>query len=158
MIDPKLNVTPKEPSSSSSGTPKSKEDAARLQKVSSSLSVNDTVAGSANLSTGAGGVDTSGVSSGAGAGKGMTKLNSDRSSVTETVPGARGSGTTDLSGSTVQATEANFPGEANESTSELEEMAHQAWCDRGCPVGSPEVDWQTAVERQRSKRGKAVGA
>jgi hypothetical protein len=27
----------------------------------------------------------------------------------------------------------------------LERLAHQAWIDRGCPLGSPEVDWNQAV-------------
>ena len=159
MIDPKLNVTPDESSRSSSGMPKSKDDAARLKKVSSSLSINDTVAGNANLSTGAGGVDTSGVSAGAGAGKGMTRIDSsDPSAVTETVPGARGSGTSTLGSSNVQATEANFPADDAQSSSEIEALAYQSWVDRGRPIGSPEVDWHTAVEQLRSRQAKGAGA
>lgn len=160
MIDPKLNVSPSQPTAASP-TPGGNKDAAtaRLQKVSSGLSVNDTIASNANLSVGAQGVNTSGVSSGAGAGAGMTRLDSNPQATTEVVPGGRGSGTTALGSSNAQATKANFPDAGQEYTdTEVSELAYAAWCDRGCPNGSPEVDWQTALDRLQSGRTKAAGA
>lgn len=158
MIDPKLNVDPADSVPSSSNTVKSKEAKESLQKVSSSVSVNDTIASNADLSVGGRGVDTSGVSAGAGAGGGMTRLDSSRSSTPDIVPGSRGSGTTTLGSSSTQGTKESFPHAGDYSEDELSELAYNAWCDRGRPVGSPEVDWQTALERARSKRTKATGA
>ena len=156
MIDPKLNVTPPESKTTSSNPTGNKEAAARLQKVSSGLSVNDTIASNANLSVGSQGVDTSGVSSGAGVGAGMTRLDSNRASTVDVVPGAR---TTAVGSSSAQATKANSPDSEEQYTdSDVSEMAYSAWCDRGCPEGSPEVDWQTAIDRLRSGRSKTAGA
>ena len=30
-------------------------------------------------------------------------------------------------------------------------LAHQLWCERGCPEGSPDVDWHLASEQLRNK-------
>ena len=159
MIDPKLNVASKDSTTASSNPAKNKEAAARLQKVSAGLSVNDTVAANGNPSVGAQGVDTSGVNAGAGAGAGMTRLDSSASSVPEIVPGSRGSGTTTAGASSTQAAQAAFPEDTHDySEADLSQAAYEAWCDRGCPEGSPEVDWQTAVERVGSRRTKAAGA
>lgn len=164
MIDPKLNVASPVPVDSAPGKAKDKEAADRLQKVSAGLSVNDTVAANANLSTGGRGVETSGVSSGSGAGAGMTKVTSGRS-VSEVVPDSRGSGTTSLGSSNTQAARANFPDTSNDTSamngfaeSEVSALAYQAWCERGCPIGSPEVDWETAVEQLRGKRARGASA
>jgi hypothetical protein len=35
---------------------------------------------------------------------------------------------------------------------EIEERAYQCWYDRGCPDGSPEVDWSRAERELRSER------
>ncbi len=32
-------------------------------------------------------------------------------------------------------------------TKEMEALAHALWVERGCPVGSPEVDWFEAERR-----------
>lgn len=158
MIDPKLNATP---SPESAGAAKDKEALARLQKVSAGLSVKDTVSANADLSTGGRGVDTSGVSAGSGAGAGMTRLTNKDSMVPQVVPDGRGSGTTALGAGATQASQSNMPG-ANASAEfadeEISALAYQAWCDRGCPIGSPEVDWETAANQLRSRRTRAVGA
>jgi hypothetical protein len=31
-------------------------------------------------------------------------------------------------------------------------LAHKLWRDRGCPQGSPELDWSLAVEELRSRK------
>lgn len=159
MIDPKLNVEPQD-RAATSAKPATKEEAARLQKVSSGLSVNNTIASNANLSVGGRGVDTSGVSAGSGAGAGMTRVDGGQGATTDILPGNRGSGTTPLGASDSQAIKANFPASGADELSEAEisEAAYSAWCDRGCPVGSPEVDWQTAIDRLRSNRSRAARA
>src|SRR4051812_50037157 len=90
MIDPKLNELAPETESTKQG-----------KKVeggnTAGLSIKDTVAGAANLSTGARGVDTSGVSAGAGVGAGVTYASTTtagESPAPAIVPGERGSGAT----------------------------------------------------------------
>jgi hypothetical protein len=34
----------------------------------------------------------------------------------------------------------------------LKELAHKLWIERGCPIGSPEVDWAEAKRRLRIPR------
>src|ERR1700760_3089800 len=107
MIDPKLNELAPETESTKSGK---KVEAGNR----SGLSIKDTVAGSANLSTGARGVDTSGISAGAGVGAGMTYTSATtagESPVPNVIPGERGSGTTLRGGSNAAA-----PSEAMPST------------------------------------------
>lgn len=102
------------------------------------LSINDTIAANANLSVGATGVDTSGVKAGAGAGAGSTYLTaggSGRTPAPAIVPGARGS--VDMN----ESTKGRRPG-----VDEISARAYQRWHQRGCPDGSPEVDWRAAEE------------
>ncbi|MGC3982878.1 MAG: DUF2934 domain-containing protein [Steroidobacteraceae bacterium] len=33
------------------------------------------------------------------------------------------------------------------SEERVRELAYQAWQSRGCPLGTPEVDWQSALQR-----------
>jgi Protein of unknown function (DUF2934) len=35
---------------------------------------------------------------------------------------------------------------------EIEALAHELWVARGCPVGSPEIDWSAAVAQLRSRK------
>src|ERR1700689_2076381 len=35
---------------------------------------------------------------------------------------------------------------------EIAALAHELWQARGCPQGSPEVDWNAAVEQLRSRK------
>jgi hypothetical protein len=38
-------------------------------------------------------------------------------------------------------------GAGGSELSQIEELAYALWGDRGCPVGSPEVDWFEAERR-----------
>ena len=114
-------------------------------KPRAGLSINDTVAANANLSVGAKGVDTSGVAAGAGAGAGstyVTPASSGSSPAPNIVSGARGSGTTPRGsvGTDQNATD-RVP-----SAEEISKRAYHRWHQRGCPDGSPEVDWRAAEE------------
>src|SRR4051794_40384767 len=121
----------------------------RPNKPRTGLSINDTIAANANLSAGARGVDTSGVEAGAGAGGGSTYVTagaSGSSPAPNVVPGARGSGTTPRGsvGADENATvrpDARTPVVSNK---EISERAYQRWMQRGCPDGSPELDWLEA--------------
>jgi DUF2934 family protein len=41
---------------------------------------------------------------------------------------------------------------------QIEALAYQLWLDRGCPVGSPEVDWFEAEVRQKSNHSTVSAA
>jgi hypothetical protein len=181
MIDPKLNELPVPEEDQSSATAR---EAASGKKPRTGLSINDTVAGNASLSTGARGVDTSGVSAGAGVGAGMTLTDtgaSGESPAPQIVPGYRGSGTTVRGGSNAGPPAATMPGSdqaakggvvnqpasgevqssfsGHESTSghdnEIAVYAYRCWLERGCPEGSSEVDWQRAEKELRARRSAA---
>jgi hypothetical protein len=119
-------------------------------KPRSGLSINDTVAANANLSTGATGVDTSGVKAGAGAGAGSTYLTPETktSPAPDIVSGPRGTGSTPRGtvGTDEDAT-VSTPG-----ADEISARAYHRWHQRGCPHGSPEVDWQEAEEELKLNR------
>lgn len=170
MIDPKLNEVVPETETTKSG--KKTEGGTRA-----GLSVKDTVAAPANLSTGARGVDTSGVSAGAGVGAGMTyesTTTQGESPVPNIVPGERSSGTTVRGGSNAGApaaampstgtearsNESNISGEAKYAYSNEDIAAHayRCWHERGCPEGSPEVDWHRAEEELRNRRTRGASA
>ncbi|MFL6465151.1 MAG: DUF2934 domain-containing protein [Bryobacteraceae bacterium] len=163
MIDPKLNEIPVEPSEEAL----TEEQRARsATKPRTGLSINDTIAGNANLSTGSRGVDTSGVSAGAGVGAGMTLTTPGGSAESPSptiVPGSRGSGTTVRGSSDKAAPTSAMPdssevafssthGGANPMDSDVAAEAYRCWHERGCPEGSPEVDWHLAQERLRVKK------
>jgi hypothetical protein len=38
------------------------------------------------------------------------------------------------------------------SSDEISERAYRCWHERGCPHGSPEVDWERAVQELREER------
>ncbi|MBV9036361.1 MAG: DUF2934 domain-containing protein [Acidobacteriaceae bacterium] len=167
MIDPKLNEIPVE--ASDELLTEEQRATKSASKPRAGLSINDTVAGTANLSVGARGVETSGVSAGAGVGAGMTHVSpggSAESPAPEVIPGSRGSGTTvrglsdklpptsampDSSG-TIASHEGS---ETAYTDQELAAEAHRCWHERGCPEGSPEVDWHTARERLRARKASA---
>jgi hypothetical protein len=120
-------------------------------KPRSGLSINDTVAANANLSAGATGVDVSGVKAGAGAGAGSTYVTpgaSGSSPAPEIVSGARGSGMTPRGTiATDENATVRLPG-----NDEISVRAYERWHQRGCPEGSPEVDWCEAEEELKTKR------
>jgi hypothetical protein len=165
MIDPKFNALPvtaegdfenvaEESLSEAEGTE-------RLRKPRQGLSINDTVAANANLSVGSRGVDTSGSSVGAGAGAGMTFTTpgDDDSPAPNIVPGARGSGTTargDAVSGQTPTTRLNAGTEGAEtlafSADEISVRAYRCWHERGCPHGSPEVDWERATQQLREQK------
>ena len=170
MIDPKLNEIVPETESTKQG--KKVEGG-----TSPGLSIKDTVASGANLSTGARGVDTSGVSSGAGVGAGMTYASATtagESPAPAIVPGERGSGTTVRGGSNAGARDSAMPSTDTEvhrdvasssggsnysfTSEEIAAHAYRCWHERGCPEGSPEVDWHRAEEELRNRRARGAGA
>ena len=164
MIDPKFNQLPATAEGDfAAGAEQAAEGIAASgpKKPRPGLSINDTVAANANLSVGARGVDTSGASAGSGAGAGMTLTTpgNDGSPAPTIAPGPRGSGTTprgDSVSSQIPTTRLEAGTEGLETYGfTVEEISHRAyhcWRDRGCPQGSPEVDWQTAVNQLREKR------
>ncbi len=168
MIDPKLNDIPVNKPRvirEDSEVPSEDENIERAKKSRAGLSINDTIAGGSNLSSGSRGVDTSGVSAGAGAGAGMSNVSlssGNGSPATEIVPGARGSGTTvrgdGNSGQTPTLSLDQDPSEVYSTSgdSEVAARAHECWHERGCPEGSPEVDWQRAEEEVRLRRRTAT--
>ena len=178
MIDPKFNALPVDAEGdfeegqerALSGTP--------ATRPRQGLSINDTIAASANMSVGSRGVDTSGTAVGAGAGAGTTYLTpeADESAAPTVVPGARGSGTTPRgdamtgqpattrldAGTEGQAAYTSTEGQPayGFTVEEISERAYRCWHRRGCPHGSPEVDWESAVEELRAERelDRRVGA
>jgi hypothetical protein len=174
MIDPKLNEIVPETESTKSGNTGNKGEGSRNRE---GLSVKDTVAAGANLSTGARGVDTSGVSAGAGVGAGMTYASpttAGESPAPAIVPGDRGSGTTVRGGSNAGAPAAAMPstdtevhsgssstsreGSSSFTSEEIAAHAYRCWHERGCPEGSSEVDWHRAEEELKRQRSRAAGA
>ena len=167
MIDPKLNEIPVEDSENALTDEQKRKSTAAGPRTG--LSINDTIAGTANLSVGSRGVDTSGVSAGAGVGAGMTLTTPGGSAEAPSptiVPGSRGSGTTVRGSSDKAAPTSAMPdssGVASSSTSnetaytsdDVAAEAYRCWHERGCPEGSPEVDWQRAQERLRTKKASA---
>ena len=164
MIDPKLNELPVEGEDIVAHRSMTEEERMkeRANRDRAGLSVNDTIATGANMSVGSRGGDTSGTRAGTGAGAGSTMLTpgvSGESPAPTVVPGARGSGTTPL-GNTNQDTEerilSSYRDEGTDefTSEEISARAHQCWFERGCPEGSPEVDWHRAVEQIRFERGQ----
>lgn len=180
MIDPKFNDLP---GTASTETTRPKSGSERpAQRAPQGLSINDTIAGDTLLSTGSTGVDTSGVRAGAGAGAGSSSLNTSPSGSPSPniVPGARGTATT-LDGANtsgvgpVGRTETGVPGtgrseldlagdpdanpgEFDASYEEISVRALECWHERGCPDGSPEVDWQRAEQELRNRRSRSLTA
>jgi hypothetical protein len=161
MNDPKFNELPVEKTGDfekKSEVDSEEQQDARAKKNRAGLSINETVAANANLSVGSRGVDTSGVRAGAGAGAGMTATapSSPGSTPAATiVPGARGSGTTATgSGGTDQNPSLRLDTDSGVSSedAEIQALAHELWVERGCPLGSPEVDWNRATEEVRRRR------
>jgi len=171
MIDPKLNEIPVEGKNTTAGRSLTEEEekAERTARSRAGLSINDTIAAGANMSVGSRGVDTSGTRAGAGAGAGTTMLTpgvSGESPAPAVAPGARGSGTTPLGTSNQQPESTTLTSHQGNAASyqdegvgeftfeEISTRAHQCWFERGCPHGSPEVDWHRAVEQIRLERAQ----
>ena len=189
MIDPKLNEIPvKGPLAGTRVDSESEPVAERSRVGREGLSINDTIAGDANLSVGSRGVDTSGLRAGAGAGAGSTSLTATEGSspAPSIVPGARQTGTTPAAAaasgqSPIGRRETGVPGtgrpelsEAGDSVLEdsssastysaktyadddidysaISTRAYECWCERGCPEGSPEIDWHRAESEVRERR------
>jgi hypothetical protein len=167
MIDPKLNELPVEKTRDKEDIAAEKlsaeERAERLRRPQG-LSVQDTIAGEANLSVGSRGVDTSGVRSGSGAGAGMTTVTpgeSGGSPAPNVVPGGRASGTTPRGSTGVDQSPTTRLEARNQPTAdEISARAYRCWQERGCPEGSPEVDWRRAEEELRRERqiGRSAAA
>ncbi len=163
MIDPKFNALPEDAKGDFKNTPEDsileEGRAGQTKKPRPGLSINDTIAASANLSVGSRGVDTSGASAGAGAGAGMTFTTpgDDGSPAPNIVPGARGSGTTprgDSASGQMPTTrlEAGTENAHSFTTDEISARAHQCWIERGSPQGTAEEDWATAIQQLREQR------
>ncbi len=168
MIDPKLNEIPVEPSKEVI----TDEQRAKLAaaKPRTGLSINDTIAGAANLSVGSRGVETSGISAGAGVGAGMTLTTPGGSAESPSptiVPGSRGSGTTVKGVSDKMPPASAMPSSGGVTVSSVSNEAaayadpdvaaeaYRCWLERGCPEGSPEVDWHTAQQRVKVRKAGA---
>ena len=161
MIDPKLNQVPVERSGNVATAPESElseaQRADRQKRSRAGLSINETVAGDTNLSVGSRGVDTSGVSAGAGAGAGMTVTTAGRSDspAPNIVQGVRGSGTTvraDVQTTGMQSDPLTRNDADNASEQEISARAYECWHERGCPDGSPDVDWNRACDELRTRK------
>jgi hypothetical protein len=164
MTDPKFNQVAPEPQELSE-----QQRAERARNPRAGLSINDTIAGDANLSVGGRGVDTSGVVSGAGAGAGSTTLTPGKSGspAPNVVPGAGSTGTTPRGDSGLTHTPNPGADLKREDTTgptddEIAERAHRYWIERGRPQGSPEVDWNRArmelIEERRRRAMSTIGA
>ena len=167
MIDPKLNEIPATGKNAAGGSTNQSEQTERPKGNRAGLSINDTIAGDTALSTGARGVDTSGVSAGAGVGAGSSTVTAGRageSPAPAIVTGPRGSGTTvrgvanttDLADSTTTEVPGEGLGEGLQpNTMEVAERAYQIWYSKGCPEGTAEEDWHQAERELRSTQGSA---
>jgi hypothetical protein len=84
------------------------------------------------------------------------------------VPGSRGSGTTVRGSSDKAAPASAMPDSSGTSFSEhstnnetihtdddVAAEAYRCWHERGCPEGSPEIDWQRAQERLKVRKASA---
>ena len=162
MIDPKLNEIPVD--TENQKTLSEEELALRSKQPRSGLSINDTVAANANLSTGSRGVDTSGVRAGSGAGAGSTMVTAGStgdSPMPNVEPGARGSGTTvmgsraETSGTSTSPSGTLYEEDLTEEDRRMiSARAYDSWCERGCPHGTPEVDWQRALNEHRAAKAR----
>lgn len=47
---------------------------------------------------------------------------------------------------------------SNPSEQHIEILAYEFWIERGCPFGSPEVDWYRAVETLSVEEGLLLAA
>lgn len=134
----------------------------RPRKPRSGLSINDTIAGNANLSVGSRGVDTSGVEAGAGAGAGSSYVTpgaTGSSPAPSIVSGPRATGTTprgtigaDEDANVQLDTTNKLAQTSSASQDEISARAYHRWHQRGCPHGSPEVDWHGAEEELKTNR------
>lgn len=126
------------------------------------LSINDTIAADANLSVGSHGVDTSGVRAGSGAGAGSTMLtpgSRGESPAPNIIPGARSTGTTPRGASALTANPDAGPDLSPElSREEIMARAYRCWHERGCPEGSPDVDWTRAEQELQTERQRKSAA
>jgi hypothetical protein len=168
MIDPKLDKL--QGKSSPTTQPDTENEKLRREKAQparsarAGLSINDTIAADANLSVGSRGVDVSGVETGAGAGSGLTSTTpaAGGSPAPNIVPGARSSGMTPRSTSALTDRHSIDLSEhsASLTESEISARAYRCWHERGCPDGSPEVDWDRAERELQEERrtGKAEAA
>lgn len=161
MIDPKLDkLEPKNPAQSrraSESADSHGKGEERPPAANAGLSINDTIARDANLSVGSRGVDVSGVKTGAGAGGGSTSVTPGtrgESPAPHVVTDARGSGMTPRSTSGLTESAPLDLREAPDSPTdhEISERAYHCWHARGCPTGSPEIDWDRAERELREER------
>ncbi len=174
MIDPKLNEVPADRGTTGrEAAAPADAQSEQARRARAGLSIRDTVAGDTMLSVGSRGVDVSGVESGAGSGSGSTMITPGNSGspAPNVVPGGRATGTTprgssasgrspaatapsqaDTPGITGDADTAAYANEHSLSDEEISSRAYECWCERGCPHGSPEVDWHRAINDLRERR------
>ncbi len=161
IIDPKFDQLPEEAAGDFENIPEhelTENQKAQLRRRRG-LSINDTVAASANTSVGARGLDNSGVEGGAGAGAGMTSLTpgqAGESPAPKIVPGARGTGNAprgDWNVPTEQGTDADL-GPTND---EISTRAYEIWNEGGCPHGSHEEHWRQAERGTQSAPFERTG-
>lgn len=158
MIDPKLDKLPSDAKvdrkDATEPSAAEQESRQRARTSRTGLSISDTVAGDAAMSVGGKGVDTSGVSSGSGAGAGMTRVTAEgsESPAPNIVPGARSWGTTPRGYRGSEEEPTIRLDTATPSSDEIAARAYRCWVERGCPIGSPEVDWERAEEELKAER------
>jgi hypothetical protein len=158
VTDPKLNKSTdaQDDVTDRPASPVSEEEnSERLRRPRAGLSINDTIARNANLSVGSRGVDTSGVRSGSGAGAGTSHLTPGErggSPAPNIVPDAQGTGMTPRSDNAPGQNPTINLGAEGPTHDEIAARAHRCWHERGCPEGSPEVDWQRAEQELRAER------
>jgi len=160
VIDPKFDRLPADAQGDLEKIPEreltEQQRAELARRRRAGYSINDSIAGDTMLSVGARGADTSGVSAGAGAGAGMTSVSpgGTGSPAPNIVPGSASTGTTPRGAKPVDQ-DASLRLEVDDDALTREEIAaraHQCWHERGCPLGSPELDWQRAEEELRAER------
>lgn len=160
MIDPKLNELPVETAENFADTSEAdltdEQRAQRSRRPRAGLSVKDTIAGDTMLSVGGRGVDTSGVRSGAGAGAGMTSLTPSGagggSPAPNIAPGPAATGTTPRGATGPdQIPTTRLEDRSSPTRDQVAARAYKCWHERGCPHGSPEVDWNRAEQELREE-------
>ena len=166
IIDPKFDQLPEDAAGDFENVPWDQltdEQRAQVQARRRGLSINDTIAASANTSVGARGMDFSGVEGGAGAGAGMTYLTPGErgeSPAPNVVPGARGTGNAPRGDWTIHEQQGHNP-DLGPTNDEIATRAYEIWIGCGCPHGEHEEHWLRAerelhLERSQTARSGVV--
>jgi hypothetical protein len=157
ILDPKFDQLPADAQGDFENIPwdqLTEEQRAAVRARRQGLSINDTIAATANTSVGARGFDFSGVEGGAGAGAGMTYLSPaapGESPAPSVMPGARGTGNAPR-GEWIIHEEQGLSPDLGPTRDEIAARAYQLWQNRGCPHGGHEEDWRLAEEQLRAEQ------